>query len=144
MLLSEQASNKSWYIYDTEDSIILVSDMSIVRWILLGLPLCVLRINGFSLSVTRGYQDSIYTNIQPESTPRLICDDNVCKCKNGLTYIFDSDSLSGKCVRDYEIIKDRSSKYRINRLNIHSESWYRYSYSQVLRQEYIHGYVQCR
>ena len=143
MLGSEQASS-SLGIFMTQKILLLVSDMSIVRWILLGLPLCVLRINGFSLSVTRGYQDSIYTNIQPESTPRLICDDNVCKCKNGLTYIFDSDSLSGKCVRDYEIIKDRSSKYRINRLNIHSESWYRYSYSQVLRQEYIHGYVQCR
>lgn len=131
----------------TQKILLLVSDMSIVRWILLGLPLCVLRINGFSLSVTRGYQDSIYTNIQPESTRRLICDDNnVCKCEDGLTYIFDSASLSGKCVRDYEIIKDRSSKYRINRLNIHSESWYGcgYSYSQVLRQEYLHGCVQCR
>ena len=80
--------------------------------ILLGLILCVLRINGFSLNVTRGQNDSIYTNIQHKPTGGLKCFDNgVCDCKKGLTYIFNSYSSKGKCVRDFKIIKERSSKY---------------------------------
>lgn len=87
--------------------------MSVGLWTLLGLVLCVLQINGFLVNVTRGYQDIIYTNIPQTSTSGLMCHDGakLCWCKENTNYVFDMDSFSGKCVRDHEIIKDRSSKY---------------------------------
>ena len=83
-------------------------------WILLGLLVCVLRINGFSIIVTRGLIDSIQqTSLPLKFTRRLKCEtDGVCRCKENFnTYIFDDTLLKGKCIKDYEIIKDRSSKY---------------------------------
>ena len=78
-------------------------------WVLLGLTLCVIRINGSSLTVTRGYQDLV-------SIDGLNCrDGDICKCEHGLTYILDKVSLKGRCVRDYEIIQDNSGKCFFNK-----------------------------
>jgi hypothetical protein len=83
-------------------------------WILLGVLVCVLSINGFSIIVTRGLKDSIQqTSLPLKFTRGLKCKNGVCQCtrKNFSTYIFDDTLLKGKCIKDYEIIKDRSSKY---------------------------------
>ena len=76
--------------------------MELLIW--LGLTLCVLGSNGFSLTVARGNQDLIKTNGGQQSADGLTCQNsNICSCETGLTYIFDSDSSTGKCVRDNEI-----------------------------------------
>jgi hypothetical protein len=81
-------------------------------WILLGVLVCVLRINGFSIIVTRGLEDSIQQTSLPLKPRGLKCKNGVCQCKNKFsTYIFDDTLLKGKCIKEYEIIKDRSSKY---------------------------------
>ncbi|XP_028410780.1 uncharacterized protein LOC114533462 isoform X1 [Dendronephthya gigantea] len=85
--------------------------MSIGLWTFLGSVLCVLKINGLLMNVTRGYRDSIYTNIQQIPTTArigLICDDGArfCRCKKNTNYV------RGKCVKDHEIVEDRSSCYR--------------------------------
>lgn len=72
-------------------------------WIFLGLTLCyTTRITGLSITVTRGYQDFTSMN-------GLKCEDSdTCKCEHGSTFIF--DGYKGRCVKDYEIIKDDSGE----------------------------------
>ena len=85
--------------------------MTVCTLLVLLVPVCVSRINGYSVIVTRGFKDSIETSIHQKSDRSLRCYNNTCRCKKNFpSYIFDSTSLTGKCVKDSDIFKDKTSR----------------------------------
>lgn len=67
-------------------------------------------IQSFYLTITRGRQDSFHSDIRFTSSNNINCDPNgYCHCTgNYNTFIFDTESPAGECVKDKDIITERS------------------------------------